>query len=55
MIESLYGTPITVERSGEDVYLDIDSMEDVLLSPRTAIWLASKLTMLACEILGEDE
>ena len=47
MIESIYGTPITVESAGEDVYLDINKMNDVLLTPQTALRLSDRLRKVA--------
>jgi hypothetical protein len=47
VIQSIYGTPITAEANGEDVYLDINGMHDVLLTPETALQLAARLVTVA--------
>lgn len=51
MIESIYGTPITVEGTEGDVYLDINGMKDVLLTPETALSLAGKLITVAMSLM----
>lgn len=53
MIESIYGTPVTVERDGDEVYLDINKMDDVLLTPVDAVRLAAQLVMVAGQIVAE--
>jgi hypothetical protein len=54
-VKSIYGTTVTVEKGIGDISLDMEGMEDVLLTPRAAIQLSMILVATALDVLGEDE
>jgi two-component sensor histidine kinase len=54
-VKSIYGTTVTVEKGVGDISLDMESMEDVLLTPRTAIELGMILVAAALDVMGEEK
>lgn len=55
MIESIFGTIVTVERGIGDVYMDMQGMEDILLTPEMALRLSDKLRKVALQVAEEME
>lgn len=55
MIESIYGTVVTVRESEEEVYMDMEGMEDILLTPETALALADRLRKVALQVAEKVE
>lgn len=54
-VKSIYGTTVTVDKGIGDISLDMEGMEDVLLTPRTAIELGMILVATALDVLEEDK